>query len=239
MSKKRMKQYLMLLCVVGIVSIASGSGTFASFNAETTNAGNTFATGAITLGNQVNSGTVCYSSGGAQNANAGCNAIWNVGSWAPGQAADTEKLTLNNTGNLDPTALTMWAPKVTTAGVENPAGLVCNYESYTPAGASHVYAGSGNPCTGMSIQIQEYDSSFTTPTTSCVFPADATHVCGSNYAALSTMPNSGSPLTVTGGLTHGTSRYFELTVTYPASAGNADNEYQAEKTHFDLAWQIQ
>lgn len=239
MSKKRMKQYLMLLCVIGIVSVASGSGTFATFNAETTNAGNTFATGAITLGNQVNTGSLCYSSGGAGNANGSCNALWTVGSWAPGSVADTEKLTLNNTGSIDPTALTMWAPLVTTAGSETGGTLVCNFESYTPAGASNVYVGTGNPCTGMKIQIQEYDSTFTTATVSCVFPVDASHVCGSNYAALSTMPNSGSPLTVTGGLAHNTSRYFELTVTYPASAGSADNEYQAQKTHFDLAWQIQ
>lgn len=239
MSKKRVKQYLMLLCVIGLVSIASGSGTFASFSAETTNAGNTFATGAITLSNQVNTGTVCYSSGGSGNANAACSAIWNVATWAPGTAANTEKLTLSNTGSLDPTALTLWAPLVTTTGSESGGTLVCNYEHYTPAGATNTYSGTGNPCTGMQIQIQEYDSTFSTPTSSCVFPANAVAACGSSYAALSTMPASGSPLTVTGGLAHGTSRYFELTVTYPASAGSADNEYQAEKTHFDLAWQIQ
>lgn len=50
MSRKRTKQYLMLLMVVGLVSIAAGgSGTFASFSAETTNAGNYFATGTLIL----------------------------------------------------------------------------------------------------------------------------------------------------------------------------------------------
>ena len=56
MSKKRFKQYLMLLTVVGLVAVAAGggSGTFASFTAETTNAGNTFATGTLVLSNTVN-----------------------------------------------------------------------------------------------------------------------------------------------------------------------------------------
>ena len=240
MSKKRVKQYLMLLTVIGLVAIASGSGTFATFNAETTNAGNTFATGSITLGNKVNSGQVCYSSGGTGNANSGCDALWSVGTWAPGQAADTEKLILNNTGSLDPAALTMWAPLVTTSGSESGGTLVCNYAHYTPSGATNVYSGTGNPCTGMQIQIQEYtDGTWGSAVSKCVFPVDNSNPCGSNYAQLSTLPDSGSPLTVAGGLAHNTSRYFELTVEYPASAGSADNEYQAEQTHFDLAWQIQ
>ena len=65
MSKKRFKQYLMLLTVIGLVAVAAGggSGTFASFTAETTNAGNTFATGTIVLSNTVNTGTACLSTG--------------------------------------------------------------------------------------------------------------------------------------------------------------------------------
>jgi len=236
MSKKRIKQYLMLLTVIGLVSIASGSGTFASFTAETTNAGNTFATGAITLENN-NPSNDCFSSGGAGNANS-CGAIWNVASWAPGAAANSQHLTLSNDGSINATHLTMWAPLVTTTGSETGGTLVCNYEHYVPGGATNTYAGTGNPCTGMQIQIQEYDSTFTTPTSSCVFPVSAGTACGSNYAALSTLPASGGALDL-GALAATNSRYFILTVTYPASAGSADNEYQAEKTHFDLAWQIQ
>lgn len=238
MSKKRVKQYLMLLTVIGLVSIASGSGTFASFSAETTNPGNTFAAGSITLDNKVNTGSDCYSSGGAGNVNS-CSTIWTVGTWAPGDSPNTQKLTLSNTGSLNPTALTFWAPLVTTTGSETSGTLVCNYEHYTPAGASNIYSGTGDPCAGMKIQIQEYDSLFATAASSCVFPVDTSNPCGSNDAALNTLPDSGTPLTISGGLNHGTSRYFELTVTYPASAGSADNEYQAEKTHFDLAWHIQ
>jgi hypothetical protein len=240
MSKKRIKQYLMLLTVIGLVSIASGSGTFASFSAETTNAGNTLSTGSITLDNVVNAGSDCYSSGGAGNVNAACDVIWTVPTWAPGDPVNTQELTLSNTGSLDPTDLTFWAPKVDTAGALSGGGLVCNFESYTPAGASNVYAGTGNPCTGVTFHMQEYtDGTFGTPTSTCAFPVDAINPCGANYAALSTLPDSGTPGTIAGGLAHGTSRYFKLTVKYPASAGNADNEYQAQKTHFDLTWHVQ
>ena len=42
MSRKRVKQYLMLLTVIGLIAVAAnGAGTFASFSAQTTNAGNT------------------------------------------------------------------------------------------------------------------------------------------------------------------------------------------------------
>src|SRR5439155_8436519 len=77
MSKKRVKQYLMLLTVIGLVSIASGSGTFATFSAETTNAGNTFSTGTIVLSNTVNAGVACLSSAGGVdvNINAACAAV--------------------------------------------------------------------------------------------------------------------------------------------------------------------
>ena len=68
MSRKRTKQYLMLLMVVGLVSIAAGgSGTFASFTAETTNAGNYFATGTLILND--NGGTnTCTSAINSNNA---------------------------------------------------------------------------------------------------------------------------------------------------------------------------
>jgi hypothetical protein len=57
----------MLLMVVGLVSIAAGGGgTFASFSAETTNAGNYFATGSLILNDKGNSNT-CTSAGDTTN----------------------------------------------------------------------------------------------------------------------------------------------------------------------------
>jgi hypothetical protein len=69
MSKKRVKQYLMLLTAIGLVSIAAGgSGTFASFDAEVTNSGNYFATGTLVLND--NGGTnTCTSAVDSDNHN--------------------------------------------------------------------------------------------------------------------------------------------------------------------------
>lgn len=70
MSRKRTKQYLMLLMVIGLVSIAAGgSGTFASFTAETHNGGNTFATGSLYLHDSVANVSECTSESDANNSN--------------------------------------------------------------------------------------------------------------------------------------------------------------------------
>src|SRR5215469_9076996 len=110
MSKKRVKQYLMLLTVVGLVAIAAGgSGTFATFSAETTNPGNTFATGTIVLSNTVNAGTACLSSGGAggvnTNINATCDHVFNLSVNKPGDSYVADHLDLQNAGSLAASAL--------------------------------------------------------------------------------------------------------------------------------------
>ncbi|HJX47229.1 MAG TPA: SipW-dependent-type signal peptide-containing protein [Gaiellaceae bacterium] len=242
MLKSKTKRYLVLLAAVGLVAAAlGGTGTFASFNAETTNA-NTFQTGSITLGNKVNNGTVCYSSAGPNNANTtGCDAIFAAQAWKPGDSPTSENLTLNNTGSLPAATLSVWAPKLNTDGTSNPStGLVCNYQHYTPGGDTNAFTGSGNPCTALQIQIQEYTTnSFGIATSTCVFPVDPSNPCSTNYAPLSTLASVGSPLPVAGGLGSGSSRFFTLTVKYPASSpGTADNAYQAQQTFFNLTWHI-
>lgn len=70
MSRKRVKQYLMLLTAIGLIAIASGgSGTFASFTAETANPGNTFATGTLYLHDSVTNNTECTSESATNNTN--------------------------------------------------------------------------------------------------------------------------------------------------------------------------
>jgi len=240
MSKTKTKRYLVLLAAIGLIAAAlGGSGTFASFNAEATNHGNTFQTGSLVLSNKVDTNAACFSSGAGNVNNVNdCGAIFAIPTnWQPDGTTLSKNLTLENTGSLTPAALTWWAPLLTTAGATSGGTLVCNYEHYTPAG-TNPYVGTGNPCTALGMQIQEYDSSFTTPTSSCVWPVAAV-ACSTNYAALSTLPDSGSPLTIAGGLAPATPRYFKITIKYPASVGAADNAYQAEKTYFDLTWHIQ
>jgi predicted ribosomally synthesized peptide with SipW-like signal peptide len=242
MSRTKTKRYLMLLAAVGLIAAGlGGTGTFASFNAEVTNGGNTFQTGSITLTDQVNAGSVCYSSAGANNVNStGCDAVFSTQPWQPGDSPTSENLTLSNTGTLSPTALTVWAPKVLPTGVSDPGGLVCNYQHYTPGTDTNAFTGTGNPCTALQIQIQEYTSSgFGTTTGKCVWPVNPSGDCAANYASLSTLPGVASKLTVPGSLGAGVTRYFTLTVKYPATAGAADNAYQAQQTFFDLTWHIE
>lgn len=85
MSRKRTKQYLMLLMVIGLVSIAAGgSGTFASFSAQTTNAGNYFATGSLILndngGHSTCTSAVATGTVNSQNTNAGtdCDVLFKM-----------------------------------------------------------------------------------------------------------------------------------------------------------------
>lgn len=85
MSRKRVKQYLMLLMAIGVIAVAmSGSGTFASFNAETANPGNTFNTGTLYLHDSVNGGTECTSESATNNSNVPAA----VGGANPGNACD-------------------------------------------------------------------------------------------------------------------------------------------------------
>jgi predicted ribosomally synthesized peptide with SipW-like signal peptide len=239
MSKTKTKRYLVLLAAVGLVAAAlGGTGTFASFNAEVSNAGNTFQTGSLVLSNTVDTNSACFSSGAGNVNNVNdCGAIFALPTdWQPGGTTVTKQLTLENTGNLTPTALTWFAPLLTTSGSTVGGTLVCNFEHYTPAGTTNPYVGTGNPCTGLTMQVQEYDATFTTPTSTCVFPAAAS-ACSTNYAALSTLPSS--PATIAGGLAPATPRYFLISVKYPATAGAADNAYQAEKAYFDLTWHVE
>jgi hypothetical protein len=72
MSRKHTKRYLMLLAAVGLLAIgANGSGTFASFNAEVANNGNTFATGTLFLHDTANGSTTCASESATSNSNLG------------------------------------------------------------------------------------------------------------------------------------------------------------------------
>jgi predicted ribosomally synthesized peptide with SipW-like signal peptide len=109
MSKKT-KRYLMLLVAVGLIAVAAGgSGTFASFSAETANNGNYFATGTLFLHNtKGGGGTTCTSESSSDNgltvAPASCDVLFQQASALPG-VATTAKLQLTNAGSLDATAL--------------------------------------------------------------------------------------------------------------------------------------
>ncbi|HEV2593087.1 MAG TPA: hypothetical protein VGU02_14475 [Gaiellaceae bacterium] len=116
MSRKRTKQYLMLLMVIGLVSIAAGGGgTFASFTAETANNGNYFATGTLVLND--NGGTnTCTSAinstnstgADANNLNSGtdCDTLFKVKQFTQPNAATTGTITHASTTSIAYSGLT-------------------------------------------------------------------------------------------------------------------------------------
>lgn len=100
MSRKRVKQYLMLLMAIGVIAIAAGggSGTFASFSAEVTNSSNTFATGTLVL-NDNGGTTTCTSAVDNTNQNSSgtnCDTLFTVSKFAFATAAIGASTTISS-----------------------------------------------------------------------------------------------------------------------------------------------
>jgi predicted ribosomally synthesized peptide with SipW-like signal peptide len=223
MSKKRIKQYLMLLTVIGLVSIASGSGTFASFSAETTNAGNTFATGTIVLSNTVNAGTACLSTGGGStdtNINAACTALFNSTVKKPGDSYVADQLDLKNAGSLAATTLTLASSSCTTSDA-----------------AGQTYHGTGNLCPLLDVYVQEWTSNtYATPSHCWYGGAIVANTCDfSDNTKTLTALNTASPLTITGGMSAGADRYFTIGIELDPLATNT---VQGRSATADLTWHV-
>ena len=108
------KKMLVFAMLVGLIAYIVGGSTFASFSAETGNPGSAFSSGTLTLSDQVNSGTVCNSYGAASsdNYNAACSAMLAITNAAPGVTGGQAKLTIANTGSLDASLFSLFAPYV-------------------------------------------------------------------------------------------------------------------------------
>ncbi|HEY8738671.1 MAG TPA: hypothetical protein VIO62_16700 [Candidatus Dormibacteraeota bacterium] len=110
----RAKQVLVGLMVLAVVStFVRGGGTFATFNASTTNASN-ITTGVLLLGDKVANGASvaeCFSSGASiSGANtAACTSVWNVA--GPNKPNDSfiAHLALRNPGNLNASIFQLYA----------------------------------------------------------------------------------------------------------------------------------
>jgi hypothetical protein len=134
MSRKRIKQYLMLLTVVGLIAVAAnGSGTFASFSAETTNGGNTFATGTLFLHDSANGGTACTSeSAGSNLQTSGCDVLLPLALSKSG-ATRTADLALSNAGSLAATDIKFFSPGGCTPGTPSITTLGAGGATGSPA----------------------------------------------------------------------------------------------------------
>jgi predicted ribosomally synthesized peptide with SipW-like signal peptide len=233
-SRKRFtsKTYLKWLILVGVLAvIGGGAGTFATFNAETTNANNTFATGSLLLNDSTATQASCFSYGsgaGGNNANPNCNAILTATNATPGTAG-TGDVTISNTGTLDPSAFVL-----STAGC-TPTQLI-----------NHAF-NTGNLCNSVLMYVQEWDSAGHANATHCWFGhatvantcdfTRATAAADSIHTFATTYPPS-SPLTLTGGLVHNTSRYFTIGLELPDTGPGANNAFQDLQASFPLTWHI-
>jgi predicted ribosomally synthesized peptide with SipW-like signal peptide len=229
MSKKT-KRYLMLLAAVGLIAVAAGgSGTFASFNAEVTNTGNTFASGTLFLHDTPNGGTTCNSEDNlTNNTYTSCTYLFNADLTA---GAQTATLALNNAGTIPAAGLTF---KVTGCTVGN---------NFTATGSTVVF-GSAPTCGDLYLTIQETDQTFGVPGTDvfCAYgPSTTQPDCDApdNSATLATA-TSLTPLKTTGNvnadLPSGATRYYVIRI---APTVASDNTLQNRKVSFGLTWHLE
>lgn len=229
MSKKRVKQYLMLLTVIGLVSIASGSGTFASFSAQTTNSGNTFAAGTLYLHNLANGTTSCSSESQTTGPNfnidpAGCGVLFTADL---SQGSATAHLALSNAGSLDSTDLLAGVP--TCAWSKNDV-------------TSPIFISLPANCSDAEVTIQETQSDYTTNVYCAYGPSTTQPACDAadSSATLADMKTASQQLLTTAAasttLTAGQTRYYVITVD-PSGVGTG-NALQNLKLTFDMSWHI-
>lgn len=256
MSKKRVKQYLMLLTVIGLVSIASGSGTFASFSAETTNAGNQFATGTLALEDGVSdlSGTTCFSYGAGQvnNANStGCAQIINVSTSpgaAPGSSVVTGTVEIKNTGTLPGSKFYVYAPTssdctdsvVTAEGTLNSGQSLCGATvmsieelSQPTASTSYTYCWYGYS-SDSNTTCDTTPADLDTHTTNTLTNFDTNHNASGGKIELLPLTASGTTGAGTE-LAAGASRKFQVALYLPSGATNA---VQGLKAVFGITWHL-
>ncbi|HXA43581.1 MAG TPA: SipW-dependent-type signal peptide-containing protein [Candidatus Solibacter sp.] len=216
------KKILLSISALGILAAAVGGGTFATFNATTSNPNNTFTTGTLVLSDKVNSGTTCYSSGGAGgsvgalNSNSGCDTIFSLANQAPGAEDHSGHVTIKNEGNLgvDANGLQLWSSACTGA----------NNSGTTQHGTGNLCSASGP--NAIEFYVQETASDFTTAT-SCVYGGgtattcayDASHTLG-DFATNHSAQGSSVHITPFDASTHST-HYFVFGVKLDSTADNS------------------
>lgn len=101
----------MVMVAAGLIGLGASNGTFATFNATTTNPGNTFATGTLTLSNTANAGTACFSFNGTSNSNSNCSSVLTLDNTAnyPGGPIALGAVTVANGGTINASRLDLYA----------------------------------------------------------------------------------------------------------------------------------
>jgi hypothetical protein len=226
LSGRSIKKVLFSVLIVGVTAATAGSGVAASFNAQTTNAGNTFATGTLTLSDTAN-GTVCLSTSGVANVNSNCNAVVD-GSLlhVPGDAV-TASFVIENTGTLTTPNLSIF----TSACVD------------ADTSTTSAYHGAGSPCSTLNFYLQEWTGGLPGAggaASACwlgggtAATCDATFTLAQPLTALTAHSSLATKLPLIGAFTSG-KRYFTMGFQLPVSAGNA---LQGRAASVDFTWHL-
>lgn len=217
----RTKKVLVALLVLGALATV-GVGTYATFNAQTTNPNNGFTTGTLVLSDKQT--TTCFSAGATaqianNNVNSACDSVAFLALGKPGDAG-TANFTLKNEGSINgATGLTLQASNC----------------ADTHVGAYYADP-TGNPlCGALGVQVQDYtDNTFTTPVANhCVYPASSTQTCAAQGTFGTLGGLAASATTVKAPLNAGSSVFEQLTVSLPSATGNG---VQGLQSSFNLNW---
>lgn len=197
------------LAAVGVAVGLAGAGTFATFSAQSTNPGNTFATGTIVLSNTANSGTACLSTAGATtdtNSNGSCDTLFNLTVKKPGDSGDAT-IAVRNAGSLAASTFNLFSSACTAANA-----------------TGENYNGTGNPCSSVQVYVQEFSDSAFTTASSCKYGGGTATACAfdstKTLADFVTSHGSSSTGASLGSLAAGATKYYKIGVQLPSSAGN-------------------
>jgi len=219
---------LLSLLAVGALGSVISVGTFASFSATTSNAGNTFATGTLVLSDKVGTGSTCLSTNGGStdtNANGGCSAMFSLATKKPGDAS-TVNMTIKNEGSLTPSTFKIYRSSACAAS--------------DASGES--FHGTGDPCGSVDLYVQETASDFTTNVSNGCFYGGGSGGTNCSYSSSKTLSdfstnytNNASGLSL-GPITAGTTRYFVIGVQLESNAGNS---MQGRTATFGFTWDME
>jgi predicted ribosomally synthesized peptide with SipW-like signal peptide len=240
MSRNHLKKYLLLLIAIGVIAVGlTGSGTFASFSAETTNPNGTFASGTLFLHDTPNGGTVCTSesaTSGTVNVNPGdgsngnnCAALFTANL---SNGAATATLALKNAGTINSSDLELSVPS-------------CGWGDNFAVTGSHVtFITPPSNCNGVYFTVQETGSSYSVPSSDvycalgpstsqpdCDAPNN-TRTLGGTSALTQLLTTSAANATLTAGQT----RYYVIKVD-PSGVGSG-NQLQNLKLTFAMTFHI-
>lgn len=211
-----LKQFLLGLMLLGAVTYFGGGGTWASFSAETSNAGESIASGTLTM-NDTASATACYSASGLaqNNVNPACAAAISLTNTAPGVLGGQGQISILNSGSIDASKLFLWASStnsvlsggltsgvaVTSLPVAALEGAVSNGDSIVVSFGSHSQTFVANgPTTGgaTAIVVTSQLANFSYPATNTSVTDTSSNATASNANCFDKLTTGGTNVATKG-----------------------------------------